>query len=219
MERIITSGSGSIQKFGNKYKSITIIILIYILTSCTNETKSISSEIKTQNSIDSADHSDTYDTIIVDKAHVGMTITKLKSIYKGLDFVEEPLFTFGIDSEDNGLVLYKDQKPYFFVWTLEKSDTINGIVILSDQIIIDNDVHVGITAKEFFNKYPKTRLQIDAISNDIEFCAPMNNLNYRVEFSTLDSNRVGEYDITQPEPEFIKLKRLDAIVERIGVYN
>lgn len=202
-----------------KSKLLIIIISVYILDSCTNETKSKFIESQGIVPIDSINYRNTHDTIFVDKACVGMTISKLKTIYKDLIFVEEPMFFYGIDSEAKGLLLKKDKKPFIFVWTKENSDTINGITILTDQIIIDKDVHVGITVKDFFDKYKNAKLQIDAISNETEFGFVMNGLNYRVEFLTTDSSRVGLYDINQVEPEFIKLKRLDAKVDRIGVYN
>jgi hypothetical protein len=202
-----------------KHELTILILTIFICSSCTHETQKTVKEIKTNIVIDSSNQKTSYDTIFVDKTYVGMTLTKLKAIYKNLEFIEEPMFFYGVDSEENGWLLKKDNKPFIFVWTQENSDIINGITILTDQIIIDNNVHIGITVKDFFNKYKNAKLQIDAISNDTEFGYVMNNLNYRVEFLTKDSNRVGEYDLTQAEPEFIKLKRPDAKVERIGVYN
>ena len=202
-----------------KYKLITLILTIFIGVSCSPDKQKTSEVISNDLKVDSLNHKTLYDTIFVDKTYVGMTLTKLKAIYKDLDFVKEPMFFYGIDSEGNGLLLKKDNKPFIFVWTKENSDTINGITILSNQITIDNSVHVGITISDFFNKYKNAKLQIDQISNETEFGFVMNNLNYRIEFITADSNRVGEYDMTQAEPEFIKLKRPDAIVERIGVYK
>ncbi len=196
-----------------------LIITILICTSCVRETQKVAKEIKTNTVIDSSNQKTSFDTIFVDKTYVGMTLTKLRTIYKNLEFIEEPMFFYGVDSEENGWLLKKDNKPFIFVWTQENSDIINGIIILTDQIMIDHNVHIGITAEDFFNKYKNAKLQIDAISNDIEFGYIMNNLNYRIEFLTKDSNRVGEYDLTQSEPEFINLKRPSAKVERIGVYN
>ena len=202
-----------------KHELTILILTIFICSSCMHETQKTVEKIKTSIVIDSSNQKTSYDTIFVDKTYVGMTLTKLKAIYKNLEFLEEPMLFYGFDSEENGWLLKKDNKPFIFVWTQENSDIINGITILTDQIIIDNNVHIGITVKDFFYKYKNAKLQIDAISNDIEFGYVMNNLNYRVEFLTKDSNRIGEYDLTQAEPEFIKLKRPDAKVERIGVYN
>jgi hypothetical protein len=202
-----------------KNKLTTLILAIFILASCSQEsqkkTESVSSNVK----VDTLSQKKSYDTIFVDKTYVGMTLTKLKSIYKDLEFTEESMFFYGVDSEENGLLLKKNNEPFIFVWTKEDSDSINGITILTDQITIDNNVHVGITISDFFSKYKNAKLQIDQISNETEFGFVMNKLNYRIEFITADSNRVGEYDMTQAEPEFIKLKRPEAKVERISVFN
>ena len=202
-----------------KHKLTILILTVFIWTSCSHETQKTVDEVKTNAKVDSLNPKISYDTIFVDKTYVGMTITKLKSIYTGYEFAEEPLFDYGIDGGGNGLIVKKDKKPFIFVWTKENTDTINGINILTDQIVIDQNVHVGITAKDFIDKYKNAKFEIDAISNDIEFGFILNNLNYRVEFLTNDSTRVGEYDMTQPEPEFIKLKRPEAKVVCIGVYN
>ncbi len=208
-----------------KNKWTTILFLIaFICTSCLQETpqnntytKADSSKISALQDTITVDKK--YDTVFVDKTYVGMTLTKLKSIYKDLEFKEEPMFFYGVDSEENGWLLNKNRKPFIFVWTQENSDTIKGITILTDEIVVDKDVRIGMTVNDFFNKYKNAQLQIDAISNDTEFGFVMNNLNYRVEFLTKDSNRVGEYDLTQPEPEFIKIKRPNAKIDRIGVFN
>lgn len=202
-----------------KNKLTTLILTIFIWTSCSQETKKSTEDVISNVKVDTLIPKISYDTIFVDKTYVGMTLTKLKSVYKDLDFVEEPVFFYGVDSEENGLLLNKNNKPFIFVWTKENTDTINGITILSDQITIDDNVRVGITITDFFNKYKNAKLQIDQISNETEFSSVMSNLLYRIEFITADSNRVGEYDMTQAEPEFIKLKRPDAKVERIGVYK
>lgn len=202
-----------------KHKLTILILTVFIWTSCSQDTQKTNEEVNNNVRVDTLNPKTSYDTIYVDKTYVGMTLTKLKSIYKDLEFIEEPMFFYGVDSEKNGLLLKKNNEPFIFVWTQENSDTINGITILTDQITIDNNVHVGITISDFFNKYKNAKLQIDQISNETEFGFVMNNLNYRIEFITADSNRVGEYDMTQAEPEFIKLKRPDAKVERIGVYQ
>ena len=202
-----------------KHKLTILILTIFIWTSCSQGTQKTNEEVNNNIKVDSLNQKTSYDTIFVDKTYVGMTLKKLKSIYKDLEFLEEPMFFYGVDSEKNGLLLKKNNAPFIFVWTQESCDTINGITILTDQITIDNNVHVGITISDFFNKYKNAKLQIDQISNETEFGFVMNNLNYRIEFITADSNRVGEYDMMQAEPEFIKLKRPDAKVERIGVYK
>lgn len=202
-----------------KHKLTILILTVFIWTSCSQETKKTIEVVNSNVKVDTLNPRTSYDTIFVDKTYVGMTLTKLKSVYKDLEFLEEPVFFYGVDSEENGLLLNKNNKPFIFVWTKENTDTINGITILTDQITIDGNVHVGITISDFFNKYKNAKLQIDQISNETEFSSVMSNLLYRIEFITADSNRVGEYDMTKAEPEFIKLKRPDAKVERIGVYK
>jgi hypothetical protein len=158
------------------------------------------------------------DTTRVGKTYVGMSLAKLRQVYKDLEFVKEPLFMYGVDSDEKGWLLKKDHKPFLFVWTQEGSENIHSITILSDEITVDGNVYVGMSMGDYFKKYPKAKLGIDAISYDIEF-AYVENAQYRVECLTTDSSRIGVYNMNEPEPEFIKLLKPEAKIERITVFQ
>jgi hypothetical protein len=154
--------------------------------------------------------------IKVDKIHIGMTIQEMKSLYPGAEFIEEPLFKYGVDSENNGIKVAVNGASLFFIWTLEDNDTINGIGILSQNIVIDHDVHVGMTLGDFLRKYPDSKLSFDELSLDYEYIQ-VPGLDYRVEFLTTETTRVADYNYSGTEPEFISVKRPAAKIDRISV--
>ncbi len=156
--------------------------------------------------------------IQVDRIHIGMTIQDMKALYNGAGLVEEPLFKYGIDSENDGIRVTVNGESLFFVWTLQGNDTIHGIEIISQNIIIDNDVHVGMTLEDFLNKYPDYRPSVDELTLDSEYIL-VPGLNYRVEFLTRDSTRVADYNYSATEPEFISIKRPTAKIDRISIFK
>jgi hypothetical protein len=154
--------------------------------------------------------------VLVDKIHIGMTIQEMKSIYNKAEFINEPLYEYGIDSEEKGIMVKVNGEALFFVWTMQGNDTIHGIAIVSKKIFIDKDVHVGMTLEDFHNKYPKSKLAIDELTLDYEYIhIPVPD--YRVEFLTTDSTRAADYDYSKSEPEFISIKRPKTVIDRISL--
>ena len=154
--------------------------------------------------------------IQVDKAFIGMTISDLESVYKNAEFLKEPVYEYGIDGESTGLVVKQNNERLFFVWTMQGEDKIHGMTILSDSIIIDKNVHVGMTLESFMGKYPEATVHIDMIDERYEYIN-VPELSYQPEFLTTDSTRVAEYDYEQPEPEFKSVSNPNARIERISV--
>ena len=78
-----------------KYILSTLIIIVNVFCNCCSS-ETIEGRI-TRDSID--------------KAYLGMKINDLKRTYSNCDFAEIPLFEFGIDSENNGLLIKEKNKP------------------------------------------------------------------------------------------------------------
>jgi hypothetical protein len=171
-------------------------------------------KIKSVN-VDSSE-TDVSGVILVDRTYLGMTIDELKKEYKNAEFKNEPVYKYGVDASEDGILVIENKKPLFFVWTMEGENLIAGIIILSSKIIIDEIVHVGMTYAEFKKYKPDSKLAIDMIDNSIEF-GYVSDLQYRVEFLTTDSTRVGEYKYDGGEPEFIKVVRPETKIERISL--
>ncbi len=110
-----------------------------------------------------------------------MKISELKNAYKSAEFFEEPVYKYGIDGESKGLFVKQNNERLFFVWTMQGENKIHGIIILSESIIIDDNVHVGITLKAFIDKYPYALVHIDMIDEIYEYVT-VPNLSYRPEF-------------------------------------
>ncbi len=154
--------------------------------------------------------------IKVDKAHIGMTITELKKAYENAEFIEEPVYEYGIDGESKGLVVKQNNERLFFVWTMQGEDKIHGMTLLSDSIVIDDNVHVGMTLKSFMDKYPNATVHIDMIDERYEYLN-VPSISYRPEFLTTDTTRVADYDYEQSEPEFKGITKPNALIDRISV--
>jgi hypothetical protein len=154
-------------------------------------------------------------SIKVDKIYIGMTIQEMKGIYSNAEFIEEPLYLYGVDSEEPGITVVQNGEKMFFVWTMQNENTIHGISILSDKIQIDDGIHVGMTLEEFLKKHPGHELRMDELSQkDFEYIH-IPELNYYVEFWTTDSTRVANY--SKPDLNFISIKQPQAKIDRISL--
>jgi hypothetical protein len=197
-------------------KAIVILTLFYCKNETSNKQEEKAVESKSQIETTTTNKSQKESEIQVDKAYIGMTITELKNAYKGAEFIEEPVYEYGIDGESKGLVVKQNDERLFFVWTMQGEDKIHGMTILSGSIIIDNNVQVGMTLKSFMDKYPSTKVHIDMIDERYEYLH-VPSISYRPEFLTTDSTRVADYDYEQPEPEFKGIKNPNALIDRISV--
>lgn len=199
-------------------KNILFIILIplFLIISYNNTALKINkTDFDSISKLQSKQYTQT--KLYVDKIHIGMTIQEMKDVYTSANFIEEPVYKYGIDGESNGLVVEENGNRLFFVWTSENENEIRGITIISKDIKIDDNVSVGMTLAEFIKKYPEATLAIDLIDNKYEF-SYVAKLKYRIEFLTTDSTRVAEYSFGEGEPEYIKIINLKKKVDRISVY-
>ncbi len=144
-----------------------------------------------------------------------MTIQEMKEIYSNAEFIDEPLFLYGVDSEEPGIAVVINGEKMFFVWTLQNENTIHGITILSDKIQIDDGVHVGMTLEEFLIKHPGHELRMDELSEEDFEYIHIPEHDYMVQFWTTDSNRVGNY--SKPNLIFISINRPNARIDRISL--
>jgi hypothetical protein len=140
----------------------------------------------------------------------------LKSEYKSAHFVEEPVYEYGIEGTSMGMTIVQNEERLFFVWTMEESNIIHGITIITPTIKIDGNVKVGMTLSEFLKKYPNNKLAIDMSDNDIEF-SYVQDMKYRIEFLTTESTRIGEYDFKVGEPEFKRVVLPNSKIDRISI--
>lgn len=156
--------------------------------------------------------------LMIDKAFIGMSLQQLKDVYKKAEFVSEPVYEYGIDGESDGIVVENEGQRLFFVWTMDGVDTINGITILSPEILIDSNVHVGMSLKKFMERYPNQPLEIDVLDDRYESIL-IDSLRYSANFFTTDSTRVGVYNHDSPVDEFIEVQRPEATIDRIAIYR
>jgi len=199
---------------------LIIVIVILTLLSCKNEKTSTQDEnleiSKIQLETSTTNKSKQVSEIKVDKVYIGMTIKELKKAYENAEFIEEPVYEYGIDGESKGLVVKQNNERLFFVWTMKGEDKIQGMTLLSNSIVIDDNVHVGMTLKSFMDKYPNATVHIDMIDERYEYLN-IPGISYQPEFRTIDTTRVADYDYEQPEPKFKGITKPNAIIDRISV--
>ena len=150
----------------------------------------------------------------MDKIYIGMTIQEMKDIYSNAEFIEEPLYRYGVDSEDPGITVTQNGEKLFFVWTMQNENKIHGITILSDKIQIDNGIHVGMTLEDFLKRHPDQNLRMDELSQEDYEYIHVPVLDYQVEFWTNDSTRVATY--SKPDLIYISIRRPEAKIDRIS---
>lgn len=158
------------------------------------------------------------DTIIVDKIKLGMELQAVKNLYPKASFYEEPLYKYGIDSEVLGTLVVQKTDTLFFLWSRQEKEKIKGVVILSENIIIDKSIHVGMEISLLAEKFSSFETQIDVIDESFEYFYNEEK-GYRVDFVTNSSNRVSEYIKNTYPKEFLRVKRPEATVDRITIRN
>jgi hypothetical protein len=180
-------------------KLLIVFVSLLLILSCSNRENSKSKKTR---------------SIVVDKIHIGMTIQEVKDLYKDSEFIEEPLYEYGIDSEDKGLTVIENGEKLFFVWTMQDEVKIHGISIISRRIQIDNGIHVGMKLEDFLKKHPNENLRMDELTNEYEYIY-VPDPGYSVEFLTTDTTRAAIY--TEPDLEYISIRRTNATIDRISL--
>ena len=128
---------------------LLIFLSVALLFSCSSkEPRQAKKEIETATNITTQSKKETQLTT----PSLGMTMDELREKYNGCEFIEEPVFEYGIDGESLGLLIRKDNEDLFFAWAIPGENIINGITLLSPSFVIDGNVHVGMSVKSFFEK-------------------------------------------------------------------
>lgn len=89
----------------------------------------------------------------VDKAYIGMEIEELLETYKDFEIAEAPLYEFGIHSDNNGVLISKNQVPILFVWKKYGQTTIHGIYCLTEEFETEDGIKVGSTIEDVLKIY------------------------------------------------------------------
>jgi hypothetical protein len=147
-----------------------------------------------------------------------MTIREMKSVYNEANFLEEPASNYGVDGGGNGILVVNKGDTLFFIWKFEKDTIIQGIDILSPKVMIDSNIHVGMSYEDIVKKYPNAKPGMSSDNGFFEIIQ-IPTLNYSILFLTSDSNRLAEYDRKNGMPEFIKILRLQSKSTMIAIFN
>lgn len=146
---------------------------------------------------------------------IGMPVDSLPKQYPEYEFVEKPVFEFGVDGEASGWLAAKENKPQFFVWTLDGENTVHGIVVLCDRFVTPDGLKVGLTVEEILEKYPEVEIQRDGLDPTMEFIN-IEAKKITLHFVNPEGEYIGEYDTDNPE-ETSRSFDLDRRVDRIYV--
>ena len=150
---------------------------------------------------------------ILDEIYIGMTITEVKLKLTDYNFVDRPIYEYGMDSEEKGVLVKIDNDDILFLFKKYGTDSICDIMILSSEILVDGKIKVGDTAEKFLNLYENVKFELDVVQEEFEY-AYFPNSNFQIEFITTDENRVCKYD-NYKSIELIDIKRkIDRILVR-----
>lgn len=180
-----------------------ILPLFLLLLSCENQNEK--TQVADSSHTISADESknstsskkyDIHNSSKLELVNLGVTIDDFKSMYSQFDIINEPLYEYGIDSEDSGYTVVKGDKKILFVWTMQGSNLITGIEVLSDDFTMKDGVQVGMSVEDFKKLYPSLKVYIDQLDYDSELIM-VEGLNYHPIIKTSDSTRIALYENPQ----------------------
>jgi hypothetical protein len=119
----------------------------------------------------------------------GTNFNILKNKFSNIIFKDLPVLEYGYDPETIGKGFYINNELQFFV-LVNSNDIITAITFISPRYKF-NQISTETKISEIINKYPKSKLKIDLIS-DWEYIF-IKELNVCFIFKTNDSNRIGVY--------------------------
>ena len=127
----------------------------------------------------------------VELVQKGILIKDFKEKFGNENFIKEPLFKYGIDSEKNGFTLIQNGKAVFFIWSKQNEMEISEIIVLDKSISINN-LCVGKTFNDFLKINPNSIIELDSVNSEYEYSVSENG-NFIVEFIT-KKNKIGKYN-------------------------
>ena len=126
----------------------------------------------------------------IDKVFIGMDINELKKQYANYQFLDTPVYCFGIDGEERDLVIAKDNTPLLFIWTGSENQ-VNGVYSLNKSFHTDNNLKVGMTIREIKKIYSDCEISVDVSDVNLEYIL-IPDKKVQLCFMT-NENRIGIY--------------------------
>jgi hypothetical protein len=101
----------------------------------------------------------------VGKVKLGMTLTQMRSLYKGFKFEEQEVADYGICGGGNGIRVSFGDEQLFFVWCLDGKNKIREIIVLNKKYYTSNGIHVGMSVSELLKVDPDTRFRMNYLDS------------------------------------------------------
>lgn len=127
----------------------------------------------------------------IDRLYTGQTMDEARSLYPEAAFKKVDGWSYCVDGESESYVISIDEKPHFFINSIDDGKTITGISILSEDYSPMKGLHVGNTFNAIHESYPELELRIDDLCNyEYLYLADM---GMTIVFRTTEENRIGTY--------------------------
>lgn len=149
---------------------------------------------------------------LLNQVKIGSTLSEFRTILTDFQFDKAPLYNYGVDSESLGILVSLNNENLIFVWTKYQTDTINEIIVLHPDIVIDNKIKVGSTLKNYLDYYPQAKIELDAVNEEYEY-AYLPEQDFIVEF-TDRQNPIATYNDDFTANQVINL---DRTIDRIRI--
>lgn len=123
----------------------------------------------------------------------GQPISGLEQSLPQLTYAKEGVNKYGIPISDSGTVGILKDDTLFMVWARANRPYIEEIVVLSPQVVVNQNLRVGMNAGEVLEKYPGVKLEVDLGTERAEFGC-ITEIPACVYFNSWAQARVASYD-------------------------
>ena len=141
-----------------KISPIKIFFIVFVLAFTLQDCKKEEKEILTKgnNEIDTAQT----ELTIVDESFIDnpfkfgkVTVNNLQNTFKDLKIKKEPIKNLHIKNQVDSILTIKINNSEFILYKLPREQFLESAVIKDQNIILNKDIHVGMTKQEFKEKF------------------------------------------------------------------
>ena len=147
---------------------------------------------------------------------IGMTQQQIRELFPISEFKKKDAWSYGVDGGGYGIEVLLNESVLFFFWLHWETELVDGIVLVSPDYHIDENVHVGMSFSRFIEKYPKTKSFIGLLTSR-EGCY-IEDKNYWITLDSKDGSWAAKYSFENGESEFIEYVDLDKRIDEIMIH-
>jgi hypothetical protein len=133
----------------------------------------------------------------IGNARLGQTIKDFKETFKDYQIKTVPVWNYCVDGGGDGLLVSRNKEELIFVWTMQGSDSIHEIVVMSDKFRTKDGVKPHMTVGQLLKHYPDMSVYLNLLCEGEFFWDKKNKMTF--DFLSNDSTTVGLYKVAGDE--------------------